>query len=168
MSTSATECARGFTLVETLVYLALYAIIMTGALTAVYSVYESSARNETIAMVEEEGEYLLGKIDWALADAASIDSPATTGSTLDLTLQDGSTVGFWNSGGNMRIQENGAPVQTLNNSNVAITMLQFTHTLSTGNGIDPERIEASFTIFATTSDGHLLTRDFSTTKYLRK
>ncbi len=158
----------GFTLIETLVYLGLYAIIILGALAAAYGMFESSAHNETAAMIEEEGDYLTTKIDWALSDAASIRLPASPGSVLSLVRSDGSSVVISSFGTSMLIQENAAPAQVLNNSSVSIVGLAFVHTLSTSDGVDPESVSASFTLDATTSDGHELSRDFSTLEYLRK
>ena len=159
---------RGFTLIETLVYLALYAIIMTGAITAVYSIFESSARNETIAMIEEEGDFLQGKFEWNIANASSIELPESSGSMLTLTLHDGSHVVLSSSGTNIQIAVDGGEAEILNNTNVSIPDLAFVHTLPSSDGIDPESIRASCTMQATTSDGHALSRDFSTLKYLRK
>ena len=61
-----------------------------------------------------------------------------------------------------------APEQELNNSNVSVANLAFVHARSTGDGLDPESVSASFTMYATTSDGHALHADFSTLEYLRK
>lgn len=159
---------RGFTLIETLVYLALYTIIIGGALSAVYGIFESSARNETIAMLEEEGNYLVAKIDWALSNAVSIESPASSGNTLSVTHFDGSTASLWQMGVNMRIQENTGSKKTLNNSNVSVAALSFVHARPTSDGLNPESVSASFAMYATTSDGHVLRADFSLLKYLRK
>lgn len=159
---------RGFTLIETLVYLGLYAIIILGALAAAYGMFESSAHNETAAMIEEEGDYLTAKIDWALSDAASIRLPASSGSLLSLVWSDGSSVVISSLGSSMRIQKNAAPAQVLNNPNVSVVGLTFIHALPTSDGLDPESVSASFTLDATTSDGHALSRDFSTLEYLRQ
>ena len=159
---------RGFTLIETLVYLALYTIIVGGVLASVYSMFESSAHNETVAMLEEEGDYLAAMIDWVLSEAVSIQSPIHSGNLLSVTHSDGSTVGISSPGAYIRIQENTAPKQTLNNSNVSVILLMFVHTLATSNGYNPESVLVSFTLLATTSDGHVLSRDFSVLKYLHK
>jgi Tfp pilus assembly protein PilE len=159
---------RGFTLIETLVYLALYAIIISGALTAVYTILESSARNQTQAMVQQEGTFLIGKIDWAVSNVSSIQSPVATGTALVVTKYDGNIVSVQQNGANLEISENAGPFQTLNNTNIGISHILFTHTLPDADGIDPESIEANMTIFATTSDGHVFSREFTTVKYLRK
>ncbi|OGG52891.1 hypothetical protein A3H16_03435 [Candidatus Kaiserbacteria bacterium RIFCSPLOWO2_12_FULL_53_8] len=167
MKRRTTSC-KGFTMIETLVYLALYAIIMTGLLSAVYSLIESSVHNQTVAMVEEEGNFLAGKIEWALSNAREILAPSSSGSTLSVTTFDGSPITIGLTGGDMRIQEASNPAHILNNTNVSITNLSFTHARASSDGINPESIESSFTIFATTSSGRFLSRAFSTLKYLRK
>ena len=158
----------GFTLIETIVYLALYTIITLGALVAVYGLFESDAHNETAAYVEEEGDFLIGKIDWVLSDTVSVQSPVDTGGLLSVTHSDGSVVRIQNIESDIRIQEGVARSETLNNSNVSVVDLVFIHTLSTADGLDPESVLASFTLYATTSDGHVLSRDFSTLEYIRK
>jgi type II secretory pathway pseudopilin PulG len=159
---------RGFTLIETLIYLALYTIIIGGALAAVYSMLESDARNETAAMVEEEGDFLIGKIDWVLSDTASVQSPISSGKELSITLADGSAVVFRSIAPALSIQAGSAQEQILNNTDVSVIGLTFIHSLSTSDGLDPESVSASFTLVATTSDGRVLSRDFSTLEYLRK
>jgi hypothetical protein len=111
---------------------------------------------------------LIGKIDWILADAQSMSLPTAQGSTLLVTRFDGSTASIFLSGSAMRIREGAVASAVLNNSNTAITNLIFIHTNKQGIGIQPERIDARFTIVATSTDGHVFSREFSTTKYLRK
>ena len=157
----------GFTLIETLVYLALYVIIIGGGLTCVYSLFESSARNETAAMVEEEGDYLAGKIDSALSNATSVIAPLTSGTTLIVSYADASTLTIMKSGTHIALQRNSTAVSVLNNSHVSITTLAFTHVIPKSDGVNPESVSVVFTLSATTSDGHVLSRDFSTLRYLR-
>ena len=119
-------------------------------------------------MIEEEGDFLIGKIEWILSNTISVQHPSISGPTLSVTRFDHTTTSVWSLGKNMQIQENNDPIQTLNNSNVSITHLNFIHTTSGGFGINPESVSVSFTMQATTSDGHVLTRDFSTLRYLSK
>lgn len=168
MSTHTSNTKRGFTLIEVLIYLGLYSIIMGGAVTAIYTIFESSAHNQAQALVQEEGGYLIGKIDWALANARVVLQPASSGTTLSVTKYDGSNTTVSLAGTDMQIQEGVIPLQTINNSNVRITSLTFTHASASADGINPESISAVFTIGVTTSDGFVFSRDFSTMKYLRK
>lgn len=157
---------RGFTLIETLVYLALYSIIILGALAASYSIFESSARNETITLVEEEGNYLIAKIDLALAHAASIELPSANGNTLLLKSFDGSEVRISNNSSRLTQQIDTKTVDTLSNSNVSVVGLMFEHTSSSADGFEPESVSTSFTLMSTTSEGHVLSREFSSMRFL--
>ncbi len=157
---------RGFTLIETLIYLALYTVISFGMLAAAYSVLESGARNETSAMVEEEGDYLTAKIDAVLTNAAAIRLPVNSGGTLAVTESDGSNIVIKNDASGMSLQEGNTAFQTLNNTNVTVADLVFVHMRTIDNGIGTDSVSASFTLFAATSDGHVLSRDFATLKYL--
>lgn len=155
-------------MIEVLVYLALFGIIFGGSLSALYAIIESSDHNRAAAMVQEEGAFIIGKIDWILNHAQSIQSPVHNGSTLAVTEFDGPTATITRSHGNVLIQRGSNPAEVLNNANISIISLAFTHTNSLGNGIDPESIEVQMMIAATTSSGRILERDFYTIKYLRK
>jgi hypothetical protein len=54
----------------------------------------------------------------------------------------------------------------LNNDNVEISALSFSHAF--GGGTDPESVEASFTVSARTPTGQVVDQDFKTVVYLRK
>jgi prepilin-type N-terminal cleavage/methylation domain-containing protein len=154
---------RGFTLIETMVYLALFAILMTGIISSVYILFESGDRNETKAMLQEEKQYLLGKVNYAFSGAKTVSSPAanSSGASLFLTKYDTTSVGMGISGTNMIY--NGI---ALNNTNVQVTKLVFIHTFA--GGVNPESIEAGFTLTAKTAGGETISQSASTTRYIRK
>jgi len=64
---------RGVTLLETLIYIALFALLIGGGVSSAYSLIESSDRIGVHAMVEEEGNFLLAKIQWALEEGMSVE-----------------------------------------------------------------------------------------------
>src|SRR4030042_5686193 len=66
----------GFTLIESLLYIALFSIIIGGALVAVYQMIESSDAVSAKNIVEMEGSFLLRKIDWALTGISDTCTPA--------------------------------------------------------------------------------------------
>ncbi len=76
----------GFTLIETMIYIALFALIMTGTIVSIYGILGSSARNQLKAMVQEEGSFLVGKVDWSLNGASSIEV-RDNGFSLTLNIQ---------------------------------------------------------------------------------
>jgi prepilin-type N-terminal cleavage/methylation domain-containing protein len=53
---------RGFTLIETIIYLALFSIVIGGALAATTVLFEGAGRNTTEARLQEEGTFMLEKI----------------------------------------------------------------------------------------------------------
>jgi type II secretory pathway pseudopilin PulG len=167
---------RAFTLIETVVYLGLLAIIMSGAFASAYGILGSSARNQAKALIQEEGTFLLGKIDWALGGVQSIALPASNASgdmlsVIKYSASPGNPIVVAVSGGNMTIAKGANPAKILNNSNVSVTCAVdgcFSHSASSADGINPESVSASFTVSAKTSEGMTYTQDFSTAKYLRK
>ena len=173
---------KGVTLIETVIYLALYAILMSGAILSAYALISTSARNQTKALAQEEGNYLIAKIDWALTGAKAINEPndadpATDdyGTRLSITKYDtsvGDPLVFVVSGSSISFGRSGdASPPQISNSNVTITCPIegcFRHTSASGDGINPESLTATFTITARTPDGQSYSQDFSTAKYLRK
>ena len=158
----------GFTLIETLVYLGLFSILIGGALAAAFGIFESNSRNQTKAIVQAEGQFLAAKIDWALSSVQSVDSPpdGTPGALLQVTKYGGETIKVSISGPDVEIQRGVASPKVLNNSNVEITNLLFTHE-NQGAG-NPESVEASFTVSARTATGAVFTEEFFTVKYIRR
>ncbi len=148
---------KAFTLIETLVYLALFIIIIGGMLVAVFQIIESSNKTETKIIVQEEANFLLRKLDWALTGASSVSQPPSGSSGAILRLsKDGHTLQFDLSGNFMRLQRDSAATQALNSSNVTITNLSFQHIPS--SGIKPDAVKATFQING---------QSFETTKYSR-
>lgn len=69
---------RGFTLIETIVYIALLNMLMTGVLLCVYGLIGSIESSHGKTMVQDEGVFVRQKIGWALADMSA--QPTTGGS----------------------------------------------------------------------------------------
>ncbi len=158
---------RGFTLIEILIYLGLFALIMVGILASAFSIFQGSGRTQTKVMVQEEGDFLLGKIGWVMTGGSNITQPTFGNSDNTLSLTKAGTVyNLVLSGGNLSLQ--GA---TLNNTNITVLAptapptFVFSHT---GTGTNPEFITARFTLQAKTPSGQVYSQDFTTTKYLRK
>ena len=55
--------------------MALFAILMGGAVTVAYAVFESAGHNQGKEILQQEGDFLIGKIEWALSGVQTIDSP---------------------------------------------------------------------------------------------
>jgi prepilin-type N-terminal cleavage/methylation domain-containing protein len=175
---------RGFTLIEIIVYIALFAILFGGAVGSVFNLVESYSRNQTKTMIQEEGNFLIAKVNWAVS-GSTINEPLTsTGSLLSVSKTtgfeaDGSqiikpiTIDLLDTNVILRYPDPAKSLEEtmtfrLNNSNVKIENLSFTHSTVSGSGINPESIKVSFTITALTPTGGSVSQDFSATSYVRK
>ncbi len=150
---------KGFTLIETLVYLALFALIIGGLAASAYMLFETSDRNQTKAMLQEEENFIMAKILRAFDNAASA-SVSGGGSTLTVTRHDFTSGVIDLSGTNVRLDG-----EVLNNSNVMVDDLSFVHS---GGGAAPESVEISLTVSARTPAGVSITQSAYTTRYIRK
>lgn len=74
---------RGVTLIETLIYIALFALLIGGGVSSAYVLIESSDRIGVHAMLEEEGNFLLAKINWALDAGMAVEVNAEGEMTLE-------------------------------------------------------------------------------------
>ena len=69
---------NGFTLLETIIYCALFSVLMSGALVTVYALV-SSADDITKKMnIVSEATFINQKLSWAVANAASLEIIGTT------------------------------------------------------------------------------------------
>lgn len=169
---------RGFTIIEAAVYLGLFGLLMGGAIVAAYNSAQGISRGSRHAMLQEEGNFVMAKINWALAGAQSVSSPSTGSSGSLLSVN--KTVGLDASGNPIVVPvsvgltagalyiDTGTGPQILTNPEVRVTRLSFVHLVASGNGLDPERVEASTTLTARTDSGLLVSEDFSAVTYLRR
>lgn len=164
---------KGFTLIEVIIYLALFGILMSGAVVTAFSLFESSGRNQNSIMLQEEGSFILAKISATLSGAEAVILPDenSSGSTLSVVKWDagaGNPIVINMDGDNIVLSHSSNPSVPLNNSNVYITNLNFTHNQNLGEGSRPESVTASFTANTRTPNGQIISKNFSNTDYLRK
>lgn len=152
---------KGFTLIETLVYLALFALIVGGVVASAYALFETSGYNQTASMVLEEQGFVLARFARVVEAAQSIDSPAAgaSGPAMTVTTYDGTMVTMAGSGGTLAFAG-----QSLSNTNVLVSDVIFTHTSALG----AESVTFSFTMSAQTPEGRSVRRGASLTEYLHK
>jgi type II secretory pathway pseudopilin PulG len=82
---------RGFTLVETIIYVGLFGIMFTGIFMSIYPFFTGAERLSRNIATEGETAFILAKIQYALASgivasSSSVTSPAETGATTSDTL----------------------------------------------------------------------------------
>ncbi len=164
--------SKGFTLIETLLYIGLFAIVIGGGMVAVYQIIQSTDANNNLVIVQEEANFLLRKINWALTGATAITTPTALLKYSDATLQitkNATEYIFDLSSGNLTLKQGVAGTAlSLNSANVIVSLTAgkhlFQRTIVSGH---PDAITAAFTLTSALA-GSNNTENFSTTKYLRK
>lgn len=152
--------ARGFTIIETLVYLAIFSIVIGGVAVAMYLLFQSSGTLQTRAMLVQEEQFVMLTIERLVAEAASISAPSAgaSGNTLTLTTFGGASYTITKNGDYVTVD--GAE---LNNTNVRVTALSFARSAAI-----PDGITAEITIVANAPSGQIVSFSASTTKYRRQ
>lgn len=65
---------RGFTLIETIIYIALLGLLMGGGVVVAYQLLQGTGTVDTKNTVQEEGNFVLAKMRYALGSASGVDS----------------------------------------------------------------------------------------------
>ncbi|HYF04814.1 MAG TPA: prepilin-type N-terminal cleavage/methylation domain-containing protein [Patescibacteria group bacterium] len=131
----------GFTLIEVLIYITLFAFIMGGSIISITNIIRNTEITQSHVVAQEEANFILSKINWAL-DGATSFSVAT--STQSLTVQKmGTTLVFSydTANKNMALKRGTATATLLNNYAVKVDAVQFTKT--TG---PPDKLQAAVTV----------------------
>ncbi len=150
---------RGFTLIETIIYIALLGLIMTWAVATSYQLLHGSANMSVKTVVQDEGSFVLRKVQWALSSAQSVSG---SGSTLTVTRNDGNTVQFRLTGTAIEVSETSPIISftPITTGNVRVESLSFVVTAGSPKGV---------TVTATlkTTNGTDTPLPFTLTRYLR-
>ncbi len=155
----------GFTLMETLIYLALFAIVIGGGMVAVFEIIQSTDATNNKIIMQEEANFFLRKIDWSLTGATAVSVPASTSLQTTKNISGTPTqINFSLSGSNLNYQQGSGSAAVLNSSSIAVSNLSFVKTSTAG---EPDAITASFTL-TSVQNGRAASDNFSTTKYLRQ
>jgi len=161
---------KGFTLIELIVYLALFSIIMGGAVISVYSMAESSGSNETKIFLLEEGLFLQAKIVWTLSSVDTIHVPILNSTciihcSLSIKKQDpdGRLVALTHRGNNLVISYDGGEEKILNNRNIVVSSV-FVTSAQEGNG--KASVLVTFDLSTKDPRGAAVTSSFSVIEYV--
>ena len=142
---------KGFTIIEIIIYIALFSLLLGTAFVAVYELIEGSdklsAKNTTL----EEGSFVMRKLNWALTGASGFTN---TSDTLHIEKYDGNQIEIELAGTKIKMTESAGPDDFLTTDNVSVDSLEFTPT-----GGTPPGMTAKATIDGT---------DFTITKYIRQ
>jgi type II secretory pathway pseudopilin PulG len=120
---------KGFTLLETLIYIALFTLVMGSGIIAAFYVIDSSEKNNQTINTQTEAQFLLKKISWMLAE----NDPGSLTHPYSITLASGIA----------QISENGGTPVPITSS--AITISNFSLTSVSASPTDPAYTQVAFT-----------------------
>lgn len=162
------KSSAGFSLIEIIIYLALFSIIMSGSVVTVYQIIQNSNSLQTKVILEEEGNFILAKLNWALTGAqanTNIESPGVgiSSSTLIIKTLPGNILRAQAdlNNGNIRFNGGTGNLLELNPERITVTSLNFSQPVA-------GEIQASVTLTALSNDGKIFSRTLHITKHLRR
>jgi hypothetical protein len=162
---------KGFTLIDTVIYIALYAVLIGSVTMTVYSLYTSNNRNQTHVLLVEEANFLQAKISWIISQAQIVTLPlVNTSDTVLRVIPTDTTLGNLLSvqqNTNALIFTRGSSTRTLSNPDIIVHDLLFTYASTTGTGASLKSILFSFTLSARAPDGKVIMYTVSHTQYIR-
>lgn len=107
---------RGFSLIEAIIYIALLGFLMAGSIASAYQITQNSHLLSGKNTVQEEGSFVLRKVDHAFAGARDI---TVSGTTLTIYPYIGSNIVFTLSGTSIFVNR-GAGSKALTTDNVSV------------------------------------------------
>lgn len=134
------KTSSGFSLVETLLYVALFSVIISAFAVFLATLSASRINQQVTAEVDQQASFVLRTISQAARNATTINSPSAGFSASSLSLNTGvastTPTVFSLSGGKVFITEGVSSAIALTNSRVSVTGLNFTNlTRSGGKGV---------------------------------
>jgi prepilin-type N-terminal cleavage/methylation domain-containing protein len=126
---------KGFTLIETIIYLALFSILFTGVLVSAYSFFRGAEILSRDIVRENEVAFVTRKIAVLLNSADTLIVPAvgTASSTLQFSTYDGLTHTFLIDSGKVLYATGTNARVPLNTERVVFSAFTATHTAPTGD-----------------------------------
>ncbi|MBI2591779.1 MAG: hypothetical protein HYW34_03840 [Candidatus Brennerbacteria bacterium] len=126
---------KGFSLIETIIYAALISIIIGMVLLVVFQIVESQDRSRAKTEVEEETNFLISKIKWALSGVDVINIPAggSTSSTLSINKFNFSQnpIVISLASGSLELAIGSSAPAILNSGSVSVPNISFQHIAQT-------------------------------------
>lgn len=127
---------QGFTLIEALIYIALFSIVIGGGIGTAFYIAQGTQNVYQFILRESEANFVLRKIDWALNQANSITVPAID----ELVVStDTGTLTFEKNGGTIFLEG-----ENLTGNAVSVNFLRFTKIPVSGSV--PEALETELII----------------------
>lgn len=122
---------KGFTLIETLLYLSLLSIILTGSLTTAYYLLEGAQKLENKISNNEERNFILNTTEWLTSGVSVINSPLGGQSGNSLSLNkigfDKNPISLFQGAGKLYLKIGNDPALTLNTDRISVSNFTAQH-----------------------------------------
>lgn len=159
------QTARGFTLIEAIIYIALISIMLGFTVLVISQMMDTQRRLKSKIELEAEADFILRKLNWALTNAQNVSQPPlnSSSSVLSIDKNGGSEnpLVFDLAGGDIRLSRGGGAATALNNQYVTLNQLTFEHLAASGT--TPEAIRTTIAVQSLTD-----ARIIQITNYLKK
>ncbi len=147
MKNMTSQCSKGFTLVELLLYISIVSAMILSVSAFLPLLMASRVKNQTIAEIEQQGIQTMQIITQTIRNAEGITSPGTgvnaSSATIDVVTTGADPTIFDLSGGVLRITQGTESAVALTNSRVTTSSLTF-YNLSRAS--TPGTIRIQFTL----------------------
>lgn len=131
----------GLTLIEAIIYIALFALIVSTAIATAYNLIGSTEELDEITMTEVEAHFILHSIGHELNEAERV--VWITPSELDVVDREGATTTFMyvDASSSIAVSRDGGIVTPLHSEILTVDNLSFTV-----SGVDLQRVDVNLTI----------------------
>ena len=121
----------GFTLIETVIYIALLSFILGAVIFSVYQIMDSKIKLQQETDYLEEENFILKKIDWVLTEVSQID--LINPQHLQIVKQNQETIKLRLDNGEMQLKTNNDPWVKITSDRLKIKNLVFQKIISSEN-----------------------------------
>lgn len=151
---------EGFTLIEVLIYSAIFSLMMVGMLGSVYLIIQGTNQSNARLLADGEANFILRKIHWAFTGASSIITPVAGSIGPNLSINKTGValpIRFRLNSNNIEIDPGTGFYSPLDTGNVIAASLSFQHIPASGG--KPAAVKTVFYLNGIT---------YEITKYIRK
>jgi hypothetical protein len=153
---------KGFTLIEVLMYVGLFTLLVGTLLGIAYLTIDSTDKINKKIVLQQEADFILRKIDWALSGAESV-TVGPKPSNMSVTRFSNPNTVIFSQNGNFVDINSGLGQMDLNSSNTVVSNLTF---IKIQTGSAPTEIEVNFNLANVISPSD--SQNFQLTKYLEQ
>lgn len=133
---------NGFTLLETIIYIALFGILMTSALVTVYELLNSVEINKTALITQTEGTFINSKLRWAITGSIIVTSDENVLSIVPATHIPFDQLTFYVNNEMLYIKRGTNPPELLTSTDMTVS--DFFVTVTPATSLLPEYIQIKY------------------------